>query len=177
MARVLIAYYSRTGNTKKLADAIEESVKQENVEVIKKRVEDINVDELLEFDGIIIGSPTYYGTLAWQVKKLIDESVKYHGKLKGKIGAAFTTSGNIGGGNETTILSILEAFLIHGMIVQGEHRYDHYGAVGIRRPDEKALKGARKLGKTVANLVEKLHGSSKSKSGKEFILAASAKEE
>lgn len=156
MAKVLIGYYSRSGNTKKMAAAIEESIKEEGLEVLNKEIGSIAVDELLDYEAIVIGSPTYYGTLAWEVKKLLDESVKLHGKLKGKIGAAFTSAANIGGGNETTILSILEAFLIHGMIIQGEPVGDHYGPVGIGSPDTRSLEGCRKLGKTVAGLVKKL---------------------
>ncbi len=157
MAKVLIGYYSQTGNTKKMAEEIKESIKEKGLEVVNKKVEDIAVDELLDYDAIVLGSPTYYGTLAWPVKKLLDESVKFHGKLQGKIGAAFTSAANIGGGNETTILSILEAFLIHGMIVQGEAKGDHYGPVGIGSPDERALKGCRKLGEKIADLVKRLN--------------------
>jgi len=158
MAKVLIVYYSKTGHTEKMANAVEEAVKEEGVDVVKKRVEDVQADELLEFDGIIIGSPTYYGIMAWPIKKLIDESVKFHGKLAGKVGAAFSSSANIGGGNETVILSILEALLIHGMIVQGEPKGDHYGPVAINEPDERALKGCKRLGQSVANLIKKLEG-------------------
>ncbi len=156
MAKVLVAYYSKTGHTEKMADAIEEAIKQEGIEVTKKRIEDIKVDELLNFDGIVIGSPTYYGIMAWPIKKLIDESVKFHGKLSGKVGAAFSSSANIGGGNETVILSILEALLIHGMIVQGSVKGDHYGPVAINEPDERALGGCKRLGQNVANLVKRL---------------------
>ena len=154
MAKVLIVYYSQTGHTEKMANAVEEAIKQKGVEVVKKRVENIQADELLGFDGIIIGSPTYYGTMAWPIKKLIDQSVKFHGKLAGKVGAAFSSSANIGGGNETVILSILEALLIHGMIVQGESEGGHYGPVAINEPDERALNGCKKLGESVANLVK-----------------------
>ena len=156
MAKVLIVYYSQTGHTEKMANAVEEAIRQEGIEAVKKRVEDVQVDELLEFDGIIIGSPTYYGIMAWPIKKLIDESVKFHGKLAGKVGAAFSSSANIGGGNETVILSILEALLIHGMVVQGEPKGDHYGPVAINEPDERALKGCKRLGQSVANLVKRL---------------------
>lgn len=156
MAKVLIVYYSRTGHTKSLAEAIAESVRHQGIDVTVRPVKEAHVDELLEHDGVIVGSPTYYGTLAWQVKQFIDKSVRHHGKLVGKVGAAFTTSGNVGGGNETTILSILEAFLIHGMIVQGETDHDHYGPVGVEEPDERALEGATRLGETVADLVKTL---------------------
>jgi len=157
MPKALIGYYSETGNTKAMAAAIEKAVKDEGVETVSKSVDKIAAKELLDYDAIILGSPTYYGTLAWQVKKLLDESVKFHGKLAGKVGAAFTSSANIGGGNETTIMSILEAFLIHGMIVRGEAMGDHYGPVGIGGPDARALGCCKKLGRSVADLVKKLN--------------------
>lgn len=156
MSKVLIVYYSRTGNTEKMADTIEEAIKNEGMDVVKKKAEDTKYEEFLDYDGIVIGSPTYYGIMAWPIKKLIDESVKIHGKLVGKVGAAFSSAANIGGGNETVILSILEALLIHGMIVQGEAKGDHYGPVSIGAPDERALKGCKRLGMTVANLVKRL---------------------
>ncbi|MCD5401176.1 flavodoxin domain-containing protein, partial [candidate division NPL-UPA2 bacterium] len=77
MPKVLIGYYSETGNTKKMAKAVEESIKEEGLEVVNKKIEDIAVDELLDYEAIVIGSPTYYGTLAWPIKKLLDESVKF----------------------------------------------------------------------------------------------------
>lgn len=158
MGRVLISYYSKTGNTKQMADEIEKTMKEEGLRVVKKEIENTKAEELLEYDAIIFGSPTYYGLMAWPVKKLLDESVKFHGKLAGKIGAAFSSSANVGGGNETVILGILEAFLIHGMIVQGEARGDHYGPVAIGRPDDRALACCRRLGESVAELVKKLFG-------------------
>ncbi len=89
MAKVLVTYYSSSGNTKKMAEKIAETVKKEQIETILKKVENVKVSELTDYDGIVIGSPTYYGTMAWQVKKLLDESVSLHGSLKGKIGGAF----------------------------------------------------------------------------------------
>ncbi|MDP8260505.1 MAG: NAD(P)H-dependent oxidoreductase [Candidatus Gygaella obscura] len=156
MARILVIYYSKGGNTKTMAQAIAQGIEQEKVEVVIKDVKDVKTKELLEFQGIVIGSPTYYGTLAAQVKRLLDESVSFHGKLDGKVGAAFASSANVGGGNETTVLSILQAMLIHGMIVQGDYSGDHYGAVGISNPDERSLKQCRRQGKRIAGLVKQL---------------------
>ena len=156
MGRVLIAYYSSSGNTKKMAEKIAETVKKEEIDTVLKKVENVKASELTDYDGIVIGSPTYYGTMAWQVKKLFDESVSLHGGLKGKIGGAFSSAANIGGGNETTITDILNAMLIHGMIVQGEPNGDHYGPVAIGAPDSRALKCCERLSKNVANLVKKL---------------------
>ena len=157
MAKVLIAYYSRSGNTEKMAKKIEENISREGVQTSLKKVQDVGVNELAGYDGIVLGSPTYYGTMAWQVKKLLDESVSLHGKLKGKVGGAFSSANNIGGGNETTITDILNAMLIHGMIVQGEPEGDHYGPVSIGKPDARSLNCCIRLGKNIANLVKKLY--------------------
>ncbi|HOL49334.1 MAG TPA: flavodoxin domain-containing protein [bacterium] len=158
MAKILIVYYSRTGNTEKMAQEIKKGVLEENVEVVVKKVEETEPEELLNYDGIIAGSPTYFGGPAWEIKKLFDESVKFYGKMVGKVGAAFTSSANIAGGNETTILSIISMMLIHGMIVQGTTEGGHYGPVAIGGPDEKTLKECRNSGKRVAILVKKLKG-------------------
>lgn len=159
MAGVLVIYYSQTGNTKKMAESIVEGIKKEGgLEVLIKDVKDVNADELLKYEAIIIGSPTYYGTMAAPIKKLLDESVKFHGKLDGKVGAAFASSANVGGGNETTILDILNAMLIHGMIIQGDSQGDHYGAVSIGSPDSRATKQCIRLGSRVAKLVKRLSG-------------------
>ena len=156
MAKILVAYYSRSGNTKKMAEDVAQGAKVEGAEVDLREVGKIKPEQLLDYDGIIIGSPTYYGTLAWEVKKLLDESVKFHGKLEGKVGGAFSSAANIGGGNETTILSILEAMLIHGMIVPGSYLGDHYGPVAINEPDARVKKQCLALGGRVVRLVKKL---------------------
>ena len=158
MSKILIVYYSRSGNTGKMADIIKEGVVSEGIDVEVKKVGYTTVNDLLSADGIIMGSPTYYGTMAYELKKLIDESVSHHGALEGKIGAAFTSAGNIGGGNETTILDILNTMLIHGMIIQGDPRGDHYGPVAIKKIDERSAKMCLKLGKRTAQLVKKIFG-------------------
>ncbi len=156
MAKVLICYYSRTGNTEKMAEKISEVMRKDGLEVDLKKVENTTINDLLLYDGILIGSPTYYGSMAWPLKKLLDESVKFHGKLKGKVGGAFSSSANVGGGNETTILDILTALLIHGMVVQGDYKGDHYGPVSIGSPDQRALKSCTTYAQTISSLVKKL---------------------
>lgn len=157
MPKILIIYFSKTGNTKKMAEIIYEGVTSEKgVDAEIKSVESVNIDELLKADGLIVGSPTYYGSMCWEIKKLFDDSVKFHGGLDGKVGAAFTSSGNIAGGNETTIMDIIKAMLIHGMIVYGDPVKDHYGPVAITKPDDRARKGCIRLGQRVASLVKKL---------------------
>ncbi len=154
MAKVLIVYYSRTGNTEVMATAIAKAVTEEGLDVVCKKVKDVTADELLEADGLIFGSPTYYGTMAASVKRLLDASVKHHGKLDGKVGAVFASAANTG--QETTIFSILQALLIHGMIVQGDPEENHYGVTSIEKPDEQVLKNCQRFGQRFATLVKQV---------------------
>ncbi|MBE9565340.1 MAG: NAD(P)H-dependent oxidoreductase [Proteobacteria bacterium] len=157
MASVLIAFYSRSGNTEKMAEAVAMGARQvSGVEVEVRPVAEVGPDDLLKPEGIIMGSPVYYGTMAAELKTLIDESVKHHGKLIGKVGGAFASSGGPGGGNETTVLDIVKALLIHGMIVQGDAQGDHYGAIAVGAPDDRSRKECEKLGRRVAELAVKL---------------------
>ena len=138
MAKVLVVYFTRTGNTKAMAEIVADAAEREGAEVILKDVEETKPDELLAYDAIVAGSPTYYGGMAGKLKDFFDSSVAHHGKLSGKVGAAFSSSANIGGGNETTVLDILHVMLVHGMIVQGTAEGDHYGPISIDTPDDRA---------------------------------------
>jgi NAD(P)H dehydrogenase (quinone) len=156
MPKALVIYYTQSGNTKKMAEAVAEGIRKAGVEAVVKDVADLRADELLKYDGIAIGSPTYYGSMSARIKQLLDDSVKFHGKLDGKVGAAFASSANIGGGNETTILDILNAMLIHGMIIQGDWQGDHYGAVAIEAPDARATRQCIRMGDRLAKLIKRL---------------------
>jgi len=152
VARILVVYYSRTGNTKKMAEAVAEGAKSAGGDVTLAPVDKVKAGDLVKYDGLILGSPTYYGLMAAEVKKLLDESVSLHGELEGRAGGAFSSSANPGGGNETTVLSILQALLIHGMVVQGTHSGDHYGPIAVGAPDARALGQCHELGERVARL-------------------------
>ena len=157
MPTVLVVYDSETGNTEKAARLVAEGVREvEGIECILKRVDDVSLDDLLKSDGIIVGSPTYYGLMSAKIKRLLDESVKIHGKLEEKVGAAFTSSGGTASGAETTILSILEAFLIHGMIIQGNPHSQHYGLAVVGAPEGKEIDRCRNFGTRIAKLVSRL---------------------
>jgi NAD(P)H dehydrogenase (quinone) len=156
MLKVIIIYYSRTGNTAKMAHAVAQGIEKEGLSAQVKKVEDASPADLLKYDAIVIGSPTYYGTMAAEIKKLFDDTVEFHGQLEGKAGAAFSSSANIGGGNETTILDILKAMLIHGMVIQGDSVGDHYGPVSIDEPDDRCAKYCVRFGQRVALLAKRL---------------------
>lgn len=155
--QILVVYDSKTGNTEEMAFAVADGVKETGgVDVVVKKVDETTNEDLLQTDGIIVGSPTYYGQMSGRVKSMFDESVEIHGKLDGKVGAAFTSSGGVACGAETTIISILEAMLIHGMIIKGTARTGHYGAAAVGKPKERDIERCRVLGKMVASLVLKL---------------------
>ena len=156
--KVLIVYDSRSGNTEKMAHAVSEGVREEGLDVEVKRVDEASVDELPGVDGLILGSPVYYGLPTAKMKEFIDDSVKYHGKLDGKVGGAFASSGGIHTGAETTVMALNEALMIHGMVIQGTSGSNHYGAASVGAPDDKDIENCRKLGSRVANLVKKIHG-------------------
>ena len=99
MKKVLIAYYSRTGSTERMAEYIAEGVRFSGQQAVLKKVSDIkNAADLEGFDGYIIGSPTYYLTIAEPVKTFLFLAQK--ADLKGKLGGAFgsyTHDGNAPG--------------------------------------------------------------------------------
>ena len=158
--KILVMYYSKTGNTKKLAEAIANGVKEvEGVECNLKPVSDVTKDDFISSDAIIAGSPVYFGTMTAELKNIFDKFVGLRQKMGNKIGAAFTTSGDDAGGKETTIMSIIQAMLIYGMIIVGDplDATGHYGVSCKGAPDQETKINAVKLGKRVANLVKKLN--------------------
>ncbi|MDD5458468.1 MAG: flavodoxin family protein [Phycisphaerae bacterium] len=156
MAKGIVIYYTRSGNTQKMAEMIAKAMNDSGLTTACKSVADVKAEQLLDYDAIVIGSPTYYGHMAAPLKQLFDDLVSRHGQLDGRIGAAFSSAANIGGGNETTIMGIIEAMLICGLVVQGDPQGDHYGPVSIGKPDERVEKQCARRGKRIAELTLKL---------------------
>jgi NAD(P)H dehydrogenase (quinone) len=159
--QVLIVYYSRSGNTRDLANAISDGVKKvDGVEAVVKSSDEVTNDDFLDSQGVIAGSPVYFGTMAAELKKLFDEYVVLRRKMENKIGAAFATASDPSGGKETTLFSIIQAMLIYGMIVVGDpmSASGHYGVACTGKPDERARKNGALLGERVARLVVKVWG-------------------
>jgi len=157
MPRGIAIYYSRSGNTKEMAEIIAKSMSEAGVPTDCKPVETVKASDLLTYDAIVIGSPTYYGQMAGPIKQLFDDAVDFHGELDGKVGAAFSSAANIGGGNETTIMGIIEAMLIAGLVVHGDPEGDHYGPVSINKPDGRVKRQCQRRGQRIAELTKKLH--------------------
>jgi NAD(P)H dehydrogenase (quinone) len=159
--QVLVMYFSKTGNTKQLADAIASGVQEINgIHCIVKPVHDVSKEDFLNSQGIIAGSPVYFGTMAAELKHVFDKYVGIRKKMENKIGAGFATSADHSGGKETTITSIIHAMLIYGMIIVGDplDATGHYGVSCIGAPDQKTRDHAKKLGRRVAHLVTQIHG-------------------
>ena len=156
MAKGLVIYYSRSGNTKAMAHAIAEGMQKSGLATKCKSVTDTKVDELLDVDVIVVGSPTYYGRAAGPIATFFDESVSKHGKLDGKLGAAFSSSANVAGANETTVCELNNMLLVHGMIIQGSVTGNHYGPVSINKPDQQVRKQCYDYGQKVANLTKRI---------------------
>jgi NAD(P)H dehydrogenase (quinone) len=160
--QILVMYYSATGHTKKLAEEIATGVGEvEGVSCLVKPVADVTKDDFVASDGIIAGSPVYFGTMAAEMKTVFEKFIGVRKKMEDKIGAAFATSGDSSGGKETTIMSIIQAFLIYGMIIVGDplDATGHYGVSCIGSPDRSTAVNAAKLGKRVASLVKKFRSS------------------
>ena len=157
--KVLILYYSKGGNTRKLAEAVAEGVGQvHGVEAVLRHTRDVTKGDFVVAGGLIVGSPVYFGTMAAQLKQVLDEFVSVRRKMENKVGAAFSTSGDPSGGKETTMLSIIQALLIYGMIIVGDplSATGHYGTACVGVPDAAAQENGRKLGRRVAELVQQL---------------------
>ncbi len=157
--QILILYFSKGGNTKKLAYAIAKGVeKVDGVKSIIKTTDEVTKEDFIDSDGIIAGSPVYFGVMAAQLKKVFDELVGVRRKMEGKVGAAFTTSGDASGGKETTMISIIQVLLIYGMVIVGDPMTatGHYGVACAGSPDSLTEENGVKLGCRVAELAKKI---------------------
>ena len=199
MAKVLVLYYSSYGHIETMAYAVAEGAKSAGADVTVKRVPELvpenvakeshfkldqkapiaSVQELEEYDAIIVGAGTRLGTVASQMRNFWDQTggLWFNGKLIGKVGSVFTSSATQHGGQESTILGFIPTLLHHGMTVvglpyafQGQMGVDAvkggspYGATtiadgdGSRQPSEVELEGARFQGAHVAKIAAKLAG-------------------
>ncbi len=197
MSKVLVLYYSSYGHIEAMANAIAEGARAAGAQVDLKRVPETapeavakaahfkldqaapvaKIEELADYDAIVIGAPTRFGRMPSQMAAFLDQAggLWARGALNGKVGAAFTSSATQHGGNETTLFSILTNLLHFGMVIVGlpysfggQMRIDEitggapYGATtiaggtGERLPSENELAGARFQGELVAKTASEL---------------------
>jgi len=157
--QVLVLYYSKGGNTRKVAERIAEGIESvSGAKALLKSTQEVKKEDFLDSAGVIAGSPVYFGGMAWDLKRVFDEYVVIRRKMENKVGAAFATSGDPSGGKETTMISVIQCLLIYGMIVVGDpmEATGHYGVSCVGAPDERTNENARKLGRRVAELCKRL---------------------
>lgn len=156
--QVLVFYYSKGGNTKKLAEIIARGVESAGIKAVMKNTKEVTKGDFLKSEGIIAGSPVYFGVMAADLKRVFDEFISTRKKMEDKVGAAFATGGHHTGGKETTIFSILQCMLIYGMIIVGDpmSASGHYGVACLGSPDKTAEDEGFKLGARVAELCKRL---------------------
>ncbi len=168
---VLVAYHSVSGHTEKMAEAVAQGANGvPGTEVRLKRVGQVTAEDLFSSDALIVGSPVYWTNMAGEVKTFFDNWQLKFGvfpefKMRNKVGAAFTTGGQISGGKEVTMLTILAAMLGNQMIVVsgggalGASATTEGDSPGI---DEKELEAARMLGQRVAEVARIVRAGKKS---------------
>ena len=199
MAKVLVLYYSAYGHIETMAQAIAEGARAAGATVDIKRVPELvpeavakasyykvdqaapvaTIDDLANYDAIIVGTGTRFGRMASQMANFLDQAggLWAKGALNGKVGGAFTSTASQHGGQETTLFSIITNLMHFGMVIvgmdygyQGQmgvtevHGGAPYGATtiansdGSRQPSEVELEGARYQGRKIAEVAAKLHG-------------------
>jgi NAD(P)H dehydrogenase (quinone) len=156
--QVLVLYFSKGGNTKKLAEEVARGRESAGAKPLLRDTKEVTKDDFLESSGIVAGSPVYFGVMAAELKRVFDDFVGTRRKMENKVGAAFASGGHHTGGKETTIMSILQCMLIYGMVIVGDpmSASGHYGVGCVGSPDGDVLEDARKLGARVAELCAKL---------------------
>jgi NAD(P)H dehydrogenase (quinone) len=199
MSKVLVLYYSAYGHIEAMAQAVAEGARETGAQVDIKRVPELvpdevarashykvdqaapvaTVNDLAEYDAIIVGTGTRFGRLTSQMANFLDQAggLWARGALHGKVGGAFSSTATQHGGQETTLFSIITNLLHFGMVVVGLD-YGHagqmtldeitggspYGATtiaggdGSRMPTANELTGARYQGRKIAEVANKLHG-------------------
>ena len=200
MPRILVLYHSTYGHVEAMAEAVAEGARSvEGAVVDIRRVPELvpeelakqsgykldqpapiaKVDELGDYDAVIVGAGTRYGTAASQMRNFLDQTggLWMKGGLVGKVGSAFTSTATQHGGQETTLIGLIQTLLHHGMLIAGlpyawagQQRMDEitggspYGATtitggdGSRMPSDNELDGARWQGRYVAETAKKLFG-------------------
>jgi NAD(P)H dehydrogenase (quinone) len=199
MTKVLVLYYSTYGHIETMAYAVAEGVREAGAEAVVKRVPETvapeiaekahfkldqpapvaRVEELADYDAIVLGVPTRYGRMATQMTAFWDSAgaLWARGALHGKVGSVFSSTATQHGGQETTLFSGITNLLHFGMVIvglpysfQGQMTLDEitggspYGATtiaggqGQRQPSANELAGARFQGRLVAETAGKLRG-------------------
>ena len=193
MSKILIAFYSRNGSTEALAKAVAEGAQAAGAEVRLRRAREVVSEEVMKAapgwldnaqrmnaayeaptaadaewaDGIILGTPTRFGSVTSELKAWIDGlgGLWAKGALNGKAGSAFSSTSTAHGGNEATILGLYPPLAHLGLVIVPPGYADPvmyaagtpYGATSISGqnatpPTDADLAAARFQGRRVAEV-------------------------
>src|ERR1700723_1199041 len=152
MAKVLVLYYSSYGHVETMANAVAEGARSAGAHVDIKRVPETvpaeaakaahfkldqkapvaSIEELANYDAIVVGTPTRFGRIASQMASFLDQAggLWMRGALHGKVGGAFASTGTQHGGQEMTLFSIIANLLHFGMVIVGLD-YGHVGQMTL----------------------------------------------
>ena len=118
--RILIVVASDTGRTRRLATALAEGAEEAGAEVVVRSAEEATVEETESADAIVLGSGVHMGGVEASMRGFLERTspLWLQGKLTGRVGAAFVSSGQGGrGGAELALLSLLSALAEHGLLL------------------------------------------------------------
>ncbi len=171
-ARILVAYHSDTGNTGKMAEAIRKGAASvAGVEVMLRKTADVKPEEIVQADGIVVGTPVHWSNASTETRRFLDRVGEALWKAKtngdGRTAGAFCTGGGIAMGKDVTRLSILSAFLTMRFMVVGgvdDHGFGTLGPEATTGPDdpgvsEKELAEAGRFGERFARVTRQLRSS------------------
>ena len=169
--RVLIAYHSETGNTEKLAQAIKKGAESvAGVQATLRKVAEFKPEEIVQYDGVILGTPVQWSNLATETKRFLDRIGDALWKAKtngdGRTAGAFCTGGGVAMGKDVARLSILSAFLTMRFMVIGGVDASGFGTLGPEAttgPDDPGVSGreeeeARRFGERFGRLTRQVRG-------------------
>lgn len=151
--KVSIIYVSQTGNTEAAAEYIEEGILEKYPFVQVKRMDisedEVDVEFLQNSDAVIFGSPVYFTSMSWELKRWFDNSFRID--LEGRLGAAFVTAQSPAGGTDTALMEMIRHMLAKGMLVSaGKSGRFQIGAIALAQSIDASQKSLETFGASIA---------------------------
>ncbi len=143
MAKVLVAYYSKTGNTRKMAELVAEGARSGGAEVDLVQADEVDFGRLADYDGFALGSPDYFSYMAGQLKILFDEALPHKGELSGRPAVCFVSHG--GGGSAIESVERLTKAVGLGQVGKG--------VLAKGAPTAESADACRALGRELAEAI------------------------
>lgn len=163
--KISIIYVSQTGSTEEAAEYIQDGILAKypfiQVKLMNIRENEMDMEFLVQSQAVIFGTPVYFSSMSWELKKWFDHSFRID--LKGKLGAAFVTAQSPTGGVDTAVMEVLRHMLVKGMLIfsgtgqDPEHKFQ-IGAVGIGKNIQQSGGQFEKFGECVARTAVDLFG-------------------